>query len=381
MTQPKRIQLLDILRGFAIIGTLGTNIWLFSNAGDFGAVLSHTAVWDSLDSAIESIVLLFTNGKFLGMLTILFGVGLEIQYQSAKQHGTPFLPAYLWRSALLFVDGLIHYFLVVEWDILMGYAVTAMFVAFIVSRNDRVIRTVMWVAGGIHALMVVGLSLALSTLSPGELERVLGFGAAKVYLNGSYLEQIAYRSQNFLEFRSEPIFIIPLSIFLFLLGVRLFRAGAFSGDANSRAIQRQMLLWGMGLGIPLNLLALIPGLSLDLATRYLFAPVLAFGYIGLIAHAQERGWLIGLSKGLVNIGRMALSNYMLQNILASILFYGWGFGLANHSSALLAVAAWLGLSLALAIFSNFWLQRFEAGPFETVWKYFSELPFRNSRAG
>ena len=379
MAKSQRIELLDILRGFAIVGTLGTNIWLFANAGDLGAVFGGGG-WDSLDGALEQITLFFTNGKFLGMLTILFGVGLEIQYQSARRRGTPFLPAYIWRSVLLFLDGLIHYFVVVEWDILMGYAVTAVLVAFVVSRSDRVIRNVMWAAGGLHLLMTLGLTAALFAVPEDEFNRLFG-PRPTVYLEGSYLEQIAYRAQNFLEFRAEAIFIIPMSVFLFLLGVRLLRSGAFSSDARGRAIRGRMLLWGLGLGVPLNLLAMVPELGLEFLGRYLFAPLMAVGYIGLIAQLLERGWLEWVSSGLTNIGRMALSNYMLQNVLASVLFYNWGFGLAQQFSALVAIAAWLGISVALGVFSGLWLRRFSAGPFETVWKYLSELPFRRRTVG
>jgi uncharacterized protein len=64
------------------------------------------------------------NGKFLGMLTLMFGVGLELQRRSARRRGRPWPGRYPWRASLLFLDGLLHYLLVVEFDILMGYAVT-----------------------------------------------------------------------------------------------------------------------------------------------------------------------------------------------------------------------------------------------------------------
>jgi uncharacterized protein len=58
-----------------------------------------------------------TNGKFLALL---FGIGLELQYQSARRRGTPWPGWYLWRAALLFVEGLLHYLLVFEFDVLMS---------------------------------------------------------------------------------------------------------------------------------------------------------------------------------------------------------------------------------------------------------------------
>lgn len=130
-----RIRLLDVLRGLAILGTLGTNIWLFSSVGSGSILFGMAEAWTSLDAFITALALFVTNGKFLGLLTIMFGVGLEILYQRSRRRGLPWLVPYLWRSALLFLDGLLHYFLVVEFDILMGYAMTAIIVAFVVGRG------------------------------------------------------------------------------------------------------------------------------------------------------------------------------------------------------------------------------------------------------
>ena len=190
----KRIALLDVLRGAAIFGTLGTNIWLLSAVGSpgsstfFGGGLPW---WASPDGFLTTLTLFFTNGKFLGLLTILFGVGAEIQYQSARRRGLPWTVRYLWRSALLLVEGLLHYLLVFEYDILMGYAVAACVVAFLVGRSEKTIRRAMWVSGGLHLLLAGGLSLlvgAVLMLDPQSLSNTSVFTdeAARVYTSGSW---------------------------------------------------------------------------------------------------------------------------------------------------------------------------------------------------
>jgi uncharacterized protein len=379
MSTPSRIELLDVLRGFAILGTLGTNIWLFANAGNLSVLFGLTNNYQSqLEYVIQQATLFISNGKFLGMLTILFGVGLELQYQSAKKRGTAFLPAYLWRSMLLFLDGLLHFFLVIEFDILMGYAVTAMLVAVIVTKGERVMRNAAFAALGLHTLMAAAATAALLIIQQADFEYLLG-GLGEInqlYLNTSYSDDVVYRLSNFWSLREEPFLIIPMGTALFLFGVQLMRAGAFANTATGVAITTKMLYWGFGLGIPLNLLALNPDLGLDFAARYVFAPIQAVGYIGLIALALRRGWLDRVATGIANIGRMALSNYMLQGVLASVLFYGWGFGLGRNPNAFIAIAAWVGISVTLLGFSALWLRHFKQGPFETLWKILSELPFK-----
>lgn len=241
---PGRIQLLDVLRGGAILGTLATTIWSFSLAADptaaFALLFGGAAWWASLDVFLATAVLVVTNGKFFGLLTVLFGVGLEIQYQSARRRGAPWPLPYLWRSALLLAEGFLHYLLVFEFDILMGYAVVAAIVALLVGRGERALRRAMWIAGGLHLVPLVLLSLALlvpaflpgASVSIETGDDVDGDAAvaAAVYTTGSWPEQVAYRLDNLLALRIEPVAIIPLNVFLFCLGVRLMRAGAFAPD-------------------------------------------------------------------------------------------------------------------------------------------------------
>ncbi|WP_409193364.1 DUF418 domain-containing protein, partial [Clostridium perfringens] len=129
-----RIRLLDILRGFAILGTLGTNIWIFAHAGDLSYITTfdHSGWWGAND-LLRMIVLFLVNGKLLGLLTIMFGVGLEMKYRQAKRKGKPWPGVYLWAVMFLVLEGLLHFILVMEYDILMSYGITALISSFIVK--------------------------------------------------------------------------------------------------------------------------------------------------------------------------------------------------------------------------------------------------------
>lgn len=381
-----RIALLDLLRGVAIFGTLGTNVWIFSAVGSSDSALFAGGVpwWSSVDALLTTLTLFLTNGKFLGLLTILFGVGLEIQYQSARRRGLSWPVRYLWRSLLLFFEGMLHYVLVFEFDILMGYAVAAFVVAFLVGRSEKTIRQAMWVSGGLHVLLFGGLSALLFAVTVWDPEALAGGGifaegASRVYADGSWWDQVLFRLDNFLVYRIEPVAIIPMNVFLFLLGVRLMRSGAFSPDESGRRIRRKMLRWGLLLGILLNLLYFVPDALFELPVRYLFAPVLSICYISVVAFVMERDLLPWLGARFAEIGRMALSCYVLQNVLGSVVFYGWGFGLTGEVGAAGTLGVWAGIGAALAGFAHLWLRTFAAGPLEGVWKKLSLLPFEGGK--
>ncbi|CAI6081640.1 hypothetical protein PAECIP112173_03275 [Paenibacillus sp. JJ-100] len=370
----KRIVLLDILRGFAIIGTLGTNIWIFAYLGDLNLVFGNTLEpwWSSGDRLLQTVMLLLVNGKFLGMLTLLFGAGMELKHQKAVRDGYRWPGVYIWSCALLLLDGLLHYIFVMEYDVLMSYAITGMIVSMIIHRSRRFILIMMGIAGSIHVIGVTGITALLAFESGSTLNGMDTI--TQLYASSTWWEQVIFRLNNFVFFRAESIAIIPLNIFLFLLGALLMRTGLFSNDESGRLKRKKLMIAGLAAGIPLNLLLLIPGGIMDIWVRYISAPVLTLGYLGIIAYGLEIGRFSRLFKRFGEIGEMALSCYILQNIMASVLFYGWGLGVGGHPSSLFILLSWLGICLLLMLFSHFWLRKYPLGPVEWLWRKLSISP-------
>ncbi|MFF4051829.1 DUF418 domain-containing protein [Streptomyces chartreusis] len=364
----RRLPLLDVLRGVAILGTLMTNVWIFTGPGaEWGALESGMAT-----GPVESTFGVLANGKFLSLLTILFGVGLAIQYDSAKRRGQPWPGRYRWRALFLFAEGTVHFVLVFAWDVLMGYAVTALLVAWLLTRSERAQRRVMWWAAGIHLALMGLLTVALAATGDGTDDGV-SEDVVDLYAHGSYPAQIAFRLENALALRMEPVLTFFLLVFLFLLGVRLFRAGAFGADETGRRLRSRLLAWGIGLGLPLNAAAALAGPDLFLLARYGTAPLLALGYIGLVGAVVDRVRRPGpLMTGLTSVGRTALSGYVLQNALCVLISYGIGLGLAERldgTGPWWVVALWATVCAVLMAGSTLWLRRFSTGPLESVQKW------------
>ncbi|MDO0914093.1 DUF418 domain-containing protein [Streptomyces sp. DT2A-34] len=371
----RRLPLLDVLRGAAILGTLMTNVWIFTGpGGEWGALESGSGElsFGSLAGAVEGTFSVLANGKFLSLLTILFGVGLAIQYRSAERRGQPWPGRYRWRALFLFGEGTLHFVLVFAWDVLMGYAVTALLVAWLLTRSERAQRRVMWWAAGLH-LTVIGPLTAALALDGTEDGGTISREVVDLYAHGGYPDQIAFRLENAIALRMEPVLTFFLLVFLFLLGVRLFRAGAFGADETARRLRSRLLLWGLGLGLPLNAAATLAGPDLFLLARYGTAPLLALGYIGLIGALVDRVRRPGpLMTGLTSVGRTALSGYVLQNVLCAFVSYGIGLGLAERlgdTGPWWVVGLWAAVCAVLMVCSTLWLRRFSAGPLEAVQKW------------
>ncbi|NYI04547.1 uncharacterized protein FHU37_001490 [Allostreptomyces psammosilenae] len=375
-----RLPLLDVLRGAAILGTLMTNVWIFSSPGSEWGILTGATPGSSLREllsdpapalAAESLFRFLADGKFLSMLTILFGVGLAIQFASAARRGQPWPGRYRRRALFLFAEGTAHFLLVFAWDVLMGYAVTALLVAGLLTRSERFRRAVMWCAAGLHvagmALLTAGLVAADSATGEVDAEVVA------LYADGGYLDQVAFRLDNAVLLRLEPVLSFGLLLFLFLLGVRLFRAGAFQPDAAGRRLRVRMLRWGLGLGLPLNAATALGGMDFFLLSRYVAAPLVAIGYIGLIGVLLDRTRRPGrLVAALTSVGRTALSSYVAQNALCVLACYGIGLGLATRfedSGPWWVMGLWATVCLLLVVGSTLWLRRFSHGPLEALQRW------------
>jgi len=368
MSTTPRYAALDILRGIAILGTLGTNIWIFTNAEGLVGYINGTGRATGQWSFVQDVLQQVTQGKFLGLLTIMFGIGLAIQQRSAAGRDLPWPGKYPWRAALLMIDGVLHYFLFTEFDVLTGYAITGLVVAFVLSTGVRSQRIWIACALALHAAMLAVATAALAALPPNPGNRAL---SPNPYADGTFWDLVVFRAENFALFRLETIFILPLSIALFLIGARLFADGIL--DPGRSRLRRTLMIVGFGVALPLDFALGLFGSDAGLVLgRYGTAPIVAFALLAAVAHRYADGRAPGsIGSALAPVGRMALSCYILQNVLCSIVCYGWGFGLASRldGSAIVpaTVALFAAVSATLMVVARLWLTRFERGPVEWLW--------------
>lgn len=363
---PPRLLLLDVLRGVAVLGTLAANVWLFHPGGSDGP--------GTLRFLLDPLV----NGKFLAMLAMMFGVGLAVQYRAAAAYGRTWPGRYRWRQVLLLVEGALHTLLLFAWDVLMGYAITGLVVIWLLRRSDRVRSVVMWSALAVHTVFFTGVSVLSALTEPGRPSPQGQRGIEEdeaVFLEGGYLEQVAARGEGFLGTRVEILVSFPAFLFLFLLGVRLYRSGVFDDDRRGCRLRKPLVCWGLGLGLPLCVLGSQVH-ELGQLHRYGFAIVLMLGYVGLAGWLLDRVRRHGqVVRSLRAVGRTALTCYVLQNLSGSVIFYGWGLGLASYLEARgvegpardgWVLGAWLVITLVLVLGARLWLRRFERGPLEAA---------------
>nr|WP_298132425.1 DUF418 domain-containing protein [uncultured Pseudoxanthomonas sp.] len=376
-----RLTVLDVLRGIAILGTLGTNIWIFMSPG--GLLGYMESGWGQSNGMHWGVLALqqLTQGKFLGLLALLFGMGIALQQRSAIAAGIRWPGPYLVRAALLFVDGVLNYLFVVEFDVLMGYALTSVVVAFMLKHGARGRTAWLAVAASVHFMLLGVLVLAMAVW--GDQMAAEQAVSASVAVSG-WWDMVLQRIEHVWLFRVEMFFIAPMSVALFLLGARLLDAGVF--EARGARLRRWLMGVGLGIAWPLDMaLGVFGGDAGIMAGRYGTAPIVAMGVLAAVAEAFHRRPQPGVfGRRLAEVGRMALTGYVLQNLLASALCYDWGLGLARRVPDAWSVSATVGIYLLVAtcvmLFCHVWQRCWTRGPLEWLWHVSYRRLTRGSRA-
>ncbi|UCC72941.1 MAG: DUF418 domain-containing protein [Gemmatimonadota bacterium] len=415
-----RIITLDALRGVAIFGMLLVNIFYFALPPESRNLLGEGAA--AGERAVALVVALFAEGKFYTLFSILFGMGLALQSQRARESGTRFARLYLRRLTVLLLIGVVHGLLFSAADILALYAIAgliALALRELPPKRLLVLAVTLYAAGvlllGVYAAQspdgslpaepnwqqlvadpqsqpaeasVQILRLTFVPLLTGRSqdgERGLYEFMAdeeRIFKSGSWTEMLRHRAVSYL-LAGIPIRVLFTSwrvLPLFLLGIYFVRRGIFVEADRKLAPYKTMLFSGLVVGLLLELVggaAQLAGsghvLTLAVFLIGIFAgvPMLSLAYAGAVAILCARRGGSVIVRAFAAVGRMALTNYVGQSVLAGVLFYSWGLGLYGELDAVqCVVVALLIFAIQLAL-STVWLRFFQFGPLEWVWRTLS----------
>ncbi|KAF1686240.1 hypothetical protein B1992_08380 [Pseudoxanthomonas broegbernensis] len=389
----ERIALLDALRGFALCGIL-----LMNMEGFAGPLLASTTGLDpslrGADRVADALVYFFVQGKFFTLFSLLFGMGFAAMSQRAEAAGRPFAGAYWRRGLALLGIGLVHGVLVWSGDILVMYALLSF---LLLAFRPAPSRWLAWL-GALACLAAPAMILALGglawlmSLSPdsaadwnramagqGEHIEALIQSARQAYAAGGYADAVAQRVRELGTMLSALPVVGPLVFGMFLLGAAFVRGGAIAAPGRHAGLFA-WLRWG---ALPLGLLAMgssfaiapsmppdrfDPGLALAQALGMLAGGLMCLGYVGWLVRAF--GTRIGarVAAWLAPAGRMALTNYLMQSVVCTLVFYHYGLGFFERLPRAWQVPFALVLFALQVPASRLWLARFRFGPAEWLWR-------------
>lgn len=349
-----------------------------------------------IDYIVARLTEIFVTGKFWVLFSMLFGMGFVVMHTQAKLDGRPFAEIYLRRTMALMVFGLLHIGLLWSGDILHSYALVAFVLLWVPVMS---VRAACWMGSGMYlapAFLPLMMGILMSFAPKEALEKMNAQSAetaqsaaevAKIYANGSYLEVVQQRGLDFLHVLTFEPFVFISAFGIFLLGAAIMRSGrlldlkanrafflkamgycsilaaAFIGSANA--------FHGHGVMEPKGMIeqGLVMTGNLPLSLFYLFTIAYLMSYIfgrkilGLLAPA----------------GKMALTNYLMQSLIGSLVFYGYGLGMWQEWGRAELALFVVSVFIAQVICSHLWLRYFRYGPMEWLWRsvtYWTLPPMR-----
>ncbi|KRG80996.1 membrane protein [Stenotrophomonas daejeonensis] len=389
----ERIATLDVLRGLALLGILLMNIEAFSGPLD----LSFTGIdphWQGPDRWADAFVYVFVQGKFFTLFSLLFGAGFAVMAQRAEAAGREFTRFYLRRSLGLLGIGLVHALLLWSGDILVSYALLSfMLLAFREAPRGWLpaLGVVVYLAASVLVLLLGAMVMLLpadAMAAQADAARSAIEAQRQVYGHGGYLQAVAQRLRDFGTALGGLLLVGPQVLGMFLIGAWFARSGAIArpGDYPRLFGWLRWAVWPLGLAVMLLSAGWQPYVApgrFDLGTAAVYA---LNALAGLLMCLGYLAWGVRWShrlRWLAPTGRMALSNYLLQSVLCTLLFYGYGLGLFEQMGRAWQLLFAVVLFAAQVLGSHLWLKHFRFGPMEWLWRAFTylQLPPLRRRAG
>ncbi|MEY4238487.1 MAG: hypothetical protein RL339_1088 [Pseudomonadota bacterium] len=425
VTKAARVESLDILRGIAVFGILAMNITAFGLL--FQAYGNPTVAGGAEGSNLLAykIINVGFEGTMRGIFSLLFGAGIVLLTERMEQAGAGIMAAeiHFRRMLWMMLFGVIHWTLLL-WtgEILFAYSLCGLVLFSFRKLAPRrlltiggallLVATVMSYSGYLSiaetkeaATAAMAAEAAGTKLTTEQQEAVEGWKEAlghwaptpenaaqqEAWHSGSYLDAVGGQLPGSFEFQWDglPFFFFFDMVPFMLIGMALLKLGVL-GAQRSMRFYLGMVVAGYAVGIPLGFyeMNLVVASSFDLVasrqsdTTYEISRLaMVIGHLGLLLAFIKAGPFKAFQRGMAAVGTMALSNYLMQTIICTWLFYSFGPGLGlfgqleRHQLYYVVGGIWV----AEFIWSVIWLKYFRFGPFEWLWRsltYWERQPMK-----
>lgn len=376
----QRQYFLDALRGFAILGIILVNIAVFSSVY-YGSGVRDPLTQSPLDYLISFLISTLFETKFYLLFSFLFGYSFTIQMASATQKNDTFVYSFFRRLLGLLIIGTLHAIFLYHGDILATYALMGIILYCLRHQTDRFLITVASCLVVLTSLcwFLVALDSSNSTMDIPAWINLLQQKQTKFLGNWT-----AIIHQHWIEWQSTSIITIfmqaPTALAMFCLGLIAGRKQIF---LNFQLYQKQAIILciiGLFIGLPI---AIFYGYTttylqppqtelIAFSLSILTGPLLCIAYIVLAFRFYQTNIGQKLSQIFIPVGKTALSNYILQSLICTFIFFGIGFGLMGQLTPTQTIVIAFAIFLIQCLFSYLWLNHFKYGPLEWVLRCFTK---------
>ena len=365
----------DALRGFALLGILVVNIQFMGlNSGE--GARGEWTLGLANGSATFVIASIFA-GKFYLLFSFLFGYSSNYIIRGDVANRRRWVK----RCFALITLGILHFTFLWHGDIIFMYGLFGLLLIPFFFRADRTLkiwtRIVFFFSATLMVFIGALVYIGERFFPEGSVQQSMESKLDSVLINGSFIDAIPARLELWVYSISSGVFLQGgLAFAAFLLGLRMARINFLSSPIDV-AKNSKLIKIGFLLGAPIQIIAALvlvrneqsaePSEAiylLALLTSFVAAPLLSMFYIGLIRKlVEEKPYLVSWMKP---AGKMSLTIYISQSVIASVIFGPWGFGLFQDLQTWQVVLLACGIWLLLVYLATFWLKKHSQGPLEKL---------------
>ncbi|WP_240050830.1 DUF418 domain-containing protein [Metabacillus litoralis] len=379
-----RVKAIDALRGFSLLGILLANMLIFQY-GIWGKdELQYYSVSPN-DKVFYYVIKIFVESSFMPIFTFLFGYSMIKMNESLQMKGMKIKRTFIKRAIILVVLGFLHSEFLWEGDILLFYGCMMIFLLMFLNRKPKTL--LIWGMLLLFLTSLIGYGGVIEE-TPSEKNQMKEYvlQTIDVYGNGSYSEIRHHRITEMpLDLSDELFFIIVLLMPIF--SASLFLIGMYAAKRNwFMNLEREKIYYCVGASV------LLP-IGIIFKSVYLFVPdgswsgvmgmlggnLLALGYICLFALLYTITQNYKLVKKFEDIGVLSLSNYLLQTIIFTFIFYGYGLGQFGKLGLINASLIALGVFTLQLYVSSWYLKYFKMGPVEKVLRFGTNITLKRKK--
>lgn len=394
-TPSPRLEVVDALRGFALIGII-----LIHNLEHYNLYCfpENQPAWlDALDKGIWETVFFLFSGKAFATFSMLFGFSFFIQMDNQARRGYDFRIRFAWRLLLLLCVFAQLHALFYNGDILVMYALCGFMLIPVCKLSNRTVTTI---AFFLLAQPFEWYRMIRALIDPNYATVIGNFSPAYGVKSFAVLEHSGWQEalysnltdgqlfSNFWQVENGRLFLIPG---LFMLGMLLGRTKAFVKSNESVRFWKKILAISTILFVIIYSFHLSPlsasletdnSKSFQTAYRVMIGSYQNFAFMCVLVSAftllwfkREKGY--AFQRLIIPYGRMSLTNYISQSMLGSILYYGYGVGLWEKTGATTSLFIASGIFTIQLLFSRWWLSHHKQGPLEYLWKKWTWIGKQN----
>ncbi len=391
-----RIASIDVLRGVAVLGILPLNMQSFAMPG--AAYMNPTAYGD-LEGAnywVWYCTHLLGDLKFWSIFSMLFGAGIILMATRCEATGRSPAGVHYRRMGWLLLFGLLHAHLLWYGDVLYNYALCGMVLYLFRKWSARALLALAAIPLLIDCAVSIGFGWLLVSADVPEMRAEMSAAwrptaeqiqaELEIYRSG-WLQQQPHRMSAAFFFETF-LFFFTLgwrSAGMMLIGMALYKLEVFSARRSWR-FYVTLLAIGLLVGLPVIAYGIHRNESAGWSLEYSFnfgplynywgSILVALGWTGLVMLVCQAGGLRSATRPFAAAGRMALTCYLLQSIIATTIFYGHGWGRFGHFERWQQLWTVVAIWTFLLVFASIWLRSFRYGPFEWLWRSLTYLKWQ-----